>query len=89
MHTSEFEEQLNGKRLTTVDVLYYFPDQPSLIQSFVWQTLDVAPHFPRMQKFLEYWRREIDAVIHSVTISSAGGVTPAKVAFTKELTVMH
>ena len=68
--TSDFEAQLYGKRLTTAEVLYYIPDHPSLLQSFMWQTLDVAPDFPRIQQFLEFWRREIDAVIHSVAISA-------------------
>ena len=68
--TSDFESQLRGKRLTTAEVLFYMPDHPALLQSFLWQTLDVAPDFPRIQAFLEFWRREIDAVIHSVAISA-------------------
>jgi uncharacterized protein Usg len=70
--------QLSGKRLTTAEVLYYIPDHPSLLQSFMWQTLDEAPDFPRIQKFLDFWRREIDAVIHSVAISSAHEIGPAR-----------
>ncbi len=70
IRTSDFEAQLYGKRLTTAEVLYYMPDHPVLLQSFMWQTLDVAPDFPRIQEFLEFWRREIDAVIHSVAISA-------------------
>ncbi len=68
--TPDFEAQLKGKRLTTAEVLYFIPDHPDLLQSFLWQTLDEAPEFPRIQKFLEFWRREIEAVIHSVEISS-------------------
>ena len=70
--------QLNGKRLTTAEVLYYMPDHPSLLQTFLWQTLDEAPDYPRIQRFLEFWRREIDAVIHSVAITSVGHVAPAR-----------
>ena len=66
----DFEAQLYGKRLATAEILYFMPDHPKLLQSFLWQTLDVAPDFPRIQRFLEFWRREIDAVIHSVAISS-------------------
>ena len=89
MSGSEFEDQLRGKRLTTAEVLYYMPDHPRLLQSFLWQTLDLAPEFPRVHQFLDFWRREIDAVIHSVTVSSAGLVTPGKVRFTKELTTLN
>jgi uncharacterized protein Usg len=76
--TGEFEAQLRGKRLTTAEVLYYMPDHPSLLQLFWWQTLDEAPDFPRIQKFLSFWRREIDAVIHSVQISSVQHIGPAR-----------
>ena len=69
--TPDFEAQLKGKRLTTAEVLYYLPDHPDLLQSFLWQTLDVAPEFPRVREFLDFWRREIEAVIHSVQISAA------------------
>lgn len=89
MSQSDFEQQLNGRRLATAEVLYYMPDNPKLLQTFFWQTLDLAPEFPRIQRFLDFWRREIEGVIHSVTISASGLVTPAKVKFTRELTTLH
>jgi uncharacterized protein Usg len=76
--SSDFEAQLRGKRLTTAEVLYYSPDHPGVLQSFLWQTLDEGPDFPRIQRFLAFWRREIDAVIHSVAITSAPQVTPGR-----------
>ena len=89
VHSAEFQEQLRGSRLTTAQVLYYIPDHPRLIQEFTWQTLDVAPEFPRIQRFLDHWRREIDAVIHSVTVSAVGLISPARVDFTKVLGTLH
>ncbi len=79
MVDQDFEARLAGKRLTTTEVLYYMPAHPKLLQSFLWQTLDVAPEFPRVHQFLQFWRREIDAVIHSVMVSAAGLVTPARI----------
>ena len=75
----EFFEQLQGRRLTTAEIVYYMPDHPALLQEFLWQTLDEAPDFPRIRRFLDYWRREIDAVIHSVRLSHASGITPGVV----------
>lgn len=75
---TEFERQLRGSRLTTAEVLYYMPDHPQLLQRFLWQTDDVAPEFPRIHRFLDFWRAEIEAVIHSVTVSAVGLVAPAK-----------
>jgi uncharacterized protein Usg len=65
----EFEQRLQGARLLTAEVLYYMPDHPKLLQTYLWQTLDVAPKFPRLHEFLEHWRREIEAVIHSVRVA--------------------
>ena len=74
-----FYEQLQGRRLTTAEITYYMPDHPALLQEFLWQTLDEAPDFPRMRRFLDHWRREIDAVIHSVRVSYVGAITPGVV----------
>jgi uncharacterized protein Usg len=77
---SDFEEQLWGRRLTTAEIVYYMPDHPGLLQEFLWQTLDEAPDFPRMRRFLDFWRREIDAVIHSVRVCHGGHlITPPRV----------
>ena len=66
---SEFEQRLNGATLLTAEVLYYIPDHPKLLQTFLWQTMDVAPKYPRLNQFLDFWRREIEAVIHSVRVA--------------------
>ena len=80
METSEFALQLHGWRLATAEVLYYMPDHPTLLQSFVWQTLDLAPAYPRIHRFLDFWRREIDAVIHSVQLASGEQLAPGRVS---------
>lgn len=85
----DFAVQLTGRRLTMAEVLYYMPAHPALLQSFLWQTLDVAPDFPRIHRFLEFWRREIDAVIHSVTIGGVELVAPATVRNAQYLGRLH
>lgn len=74
----DFAAQLSGHRLTTAEVLYYMPDHPSLVQSFLWQTQDLAPRYPRLIRFLDFWRAEIDAVIHTVRIAHRGLIGPAE-----------
>lgn len=83
----DFAGRLQGRRLTTAEVLYFIPDHPALLQSFMWQTLDVVPDFPRVHQFLDFWRREIDAVIHSVQVTASGLVTPAKIEWNTEITL--
>jgi len=85
----DFQAQLQGRRLTTAEVLYYIPDHPSLLQSFLWQTLDEAPDFPRVHRFLDFWRREIEAVIHSVSITSQAQLAPARVRPARFLGRLH
>ena len=65
----ELLQRLGGATLLTAEVLYYMPDHPSLLQTFMWQTLDVAPKYPRLAQFLDFWRREVEAVIHSVRVA--------------------
>lgn len=89
MSDIDFVRQLRGERLTTAEVLYYLPDHPALLQRFLWQTLDWAPEYPRIHKFLDYWRLEIEAVIHSVNVSAAGLVSPARLDIGREVGTLH
>lgn len=79
MQHDELTLRLQGWRLATAEVLYYMPDHPSLLQSFLWQTLDLAPEYPRIHRFLDYWRREIDAVIHSVRLATGETLAPPRI----------
>lgn len=71
--------QLKDYRLTTAEILYRLPDHPDLLQSYVWQGLDIAPAYPVLHKFIDFWRRELDGPIHSVRVGSARLVQPARV----------
>lgn len=75
---SEFEARLRGEGLLTTQILYYMPDYPRLLQSFTWQCLDKGPEFPRLAKFLDHWRREIEAVIHSIHVAHADWCGPSE-----------
>ncbi|NQY15765.1 MAG: hypothetical protein HRT81_18230 [Henriciella sp.] len=76
---SDFAAQLSGKGILTTEILYFRPDYRSLLQTFVWQTMDTAPRFPRLAQFLDHWRQEIDAVIHSIRIAHADWVGPTEI----------
>ena len=57
-------------RLTTAEILYHLPDHPGLLQSYIWQDLDLAPRYPVLHKFLDFWRRELDGKLHSVRVAT-------------------
>lgn len=72
LHDPDFEAMISrGYVPVTVAVLYYMPDHRSILNEFVWQTLDLRPRYPRVESFLDHWRREIEAVIAEVRISEA------------------
>lgn len=74
----QLQKQLQGYRLTTAEVIYHLPDHPSLLQSFIWQTMDIAPVFPSIRKFLLYWEQNLDGKLHSAKIMSASLIKPSE-----------
>jgi uncharacterized protein Usg len=72
------EKQLEGYRLTTAEILYRLPDHPAVLQTFVWQELDIAPKYPVLHRFLDFWSREIEGKLHSVRVASARVIGPAE-----------
>ena len=78
MASRDFLMQLEGYGLSTVEIHYYLPDHPRLIQQFVLQQYDVAPRFPVLRDFLDYWRRDIEAALHSVRVAHKHLIGPAE-----------
>ena len=58
-----------GYGLATANILYRLPEHPKLLQSFVWQFYDIAPDYPRLIRFLDFWVAKIDGAIHSVEVA--------------------
>ena len=56
--------------LTTVKVIYYLPDYDHILQEFVFQQYDIVPEYPKLKKFIRFWRKNIEAEIHRVDFSS-------------------
>lgn len=78
MASRDFARQLEGYGLATVQIHYYLPDHPSLLQMFVMQQYDIAPRFPELDRFLAFWRREIEAVLHSVRVAHHHLIGPSE-----------
>jgi uncharacterized protein Usg len=72
----EAKFEIVGFGLTTANILYRMPDFPTLLQTFVWQHYDVAPRFPELERFLQFWQRELDGALHSVTVAHHSLLTP-------------
>lgn len=81
--------QLKDYRLTTAEILYRLPDHPAVLQSYIWQELDLAPQFPILRRFLEFWRREIEGKLHSVRVGSVTVVKAPDVRIAGSVFTLH
>jgi uncharacterized protein Usg len=86
---SDFAKQLKDYRLTTAEILYHLPDHPALLQSFIWQELDIAPRFPVLKKFLNFWTLNLDGKIHSVRVASTELIKPAEFRMANASFTLH
>ncbi len=86
---TDFAKQLADYRLTTAEILYRLPDHPAVLQSYVWQDLDLAPQFPVLRKFLDFWEREIEGKLYEVRVASAGLIKPAEIRANAALLTLH
>jgi uncharacterized protein Usg len=89
MQESALALQLKGYRLATAEITYHMPDHPGLLQSFLWQHLDLAPEYPRLHQFLDYWRQHIEAVLHSVKVGRVELISPARVKHARAAFLLH
>jgi len=83
------ELRLPDWHLTTAEILYHMPDNHRLLQTFVWQKLDLAPEFPELARFLDFWRREIEGPLHSVRVASAALSRPAELRYAEGEFKLH
>ncbi|MGE0755281.1 MAG: usg protein [Alphaproteobacteria bacterium] len=74
---SDLSLMLRDYRLTTAEILYHMPDHPALLQSYIWQELDIAPKFPVLNKFLKFWETQLEGKLHSVKVDSCKLIRPA------------
>jgi uncharacterized protein Usg len=74
-----FKRQLEGYGLTTATILYRLPDHPAMLQSYLWQEYDLAPVFPELKRFLEFWERELEGPLHSVQVAHQRLIGPQEV----------
>ena len=75
---TQFQHMLRGFSLTTAEILYHLPDYPALLQTFIWQDYDVAPKFPKLIKFLDFWSANLDGKLAQVRVAHNALIKPAE-----------
>jgi len=78
MSANETELMLQGYGLTTAELLYRMPDYRNFLNSLVWQEYDLAPDYPRLFKFIEFWNGSIDGPLHSVRFTHRKLIAPGE-----------
>ena len=89
MADRNFIAQLTGYSLTTAEILYRMPDHPGVLQTFLWQDYDVAPRFPRLLKFLTFWKDNLDGPLYRVTVSNNKLISPSEFRYVDGQFVIH
>lgn len=84
-----FRRQLDGFSLATAEITYRMPDANSLLQTYLWQDYDMAPDFPVLRKFLDFWARELDGPLHSVRVAHCGLIGPAQFCVVDHQLTVH
>lgn len=74
----ETELMLRGYGLTTAEMYYRMPDHPSVLNTFIWQEYDLAPDYPALFKFIEFWQAEIEGALHSVRFAHRKMISPGE-----------
>ncbi|MCF4165198.1 usg protein [Zavarzinia compransoris] len=86
---SDLARMLADYRITTAEILYHMPDHPSLLQSYTWQELDLAPKFPELRRFLDFWEANLDGKLHSVKVMSNRIIRPGEFSHTENYFTLH
>ncbi len=81
MADRSFALQWAGYGLTTAEITYHMPDYRHLLQTFVWQEYDLAPNFPKLTKFLDFWAHKLEGPLEFVRVAHSGLITPAEFKF--------
>jgi len=57
------------------------PDFRDIMQIYIWQDYDLAPRFPKLIKFLDFWSHNLDGPLATIRVAQAGLVAPAQLSY--------
>ncbi len=78
---ADLGRQLEGYELTTAQIIYHMPDHDNLLQEFIWQEYDLAPHYPTLHEFINFWVDKIEGKLHSVYVARQELITHSDYRF--------
>ena len=51
------------------------------MQIYIWQDYDLAPRFPKLIKFLDFWSHNLEGPLAAIRVAQAGLVAPAHLSY--------
>ena len=78
MPDNETQRMLQGYGLTTAEFFYRLPDHRNVLNSYIWQDYDLAPDYPILFKFIEFWQEKIEGPLHSVRFTHRKMIAPGQ-----------
>ncbi len=78
---ADLTKQMEDYRLTTAQIIYHMPDHQNLLQEYIWQEYDIAPKYPTLLGFLDFWVDKIEGKLHSVYVAKQELITPGDYRF--------
>ena len=76
-------------RLTTAEILYHSSGDSEALQTYVWQSLDRIPDFPKLNQFLDFWQNQLEGKLHSVRIAYVGEVEASELPGSDLTVALH
>ena len=84
MTDTAFLRQLEGFALTTAEIIYRLPDHRTLLQSY-----DLAPRFPKLTDFLDFWEANLDGPLYRVRVAHRRLISPTEFNFVRGELRLH
>ena len=79
MTDTAFLRQLEGFALTTAEIIYRLPDHQMLL----------APRFPKLIDFLDFWEANLDGPLYRVRVAHRGLISPTEFNFVRGELRLH
>lgn len=86
---SDQAKRAAGYAPTTAEIIYRQPDDPRILNTYVWRGLDLPPGYPELTRFLRFWRSELNGPVQSVRISTPRPTPPVTIRVVTQPRVLH
>jgi len=59
------------------------------LQSYIWQDYDLAPRFPKLVYFLDFWDANLDGALYRIRVAHRRLISPREFRFVDGELLLH